>query len=381
MSSPTKLADSAGLFEICKSHFSEPVARVAAEVLYWSQHATYSFKGRRGIYKGDKELAEVIGKHPKTVGRSLLTVCASKGQLADNALFDVDYGPKPKAFWGRTRWLFLTPRGLKLIGDAIELREQKTKDKATKRSKKLQQVAADCSNQLPQNAPTLSQTNTSYKPAEVLSSASTPEKECHQVQEEKLQGGGKRLQSRWNAVCDKHKKPELVWRDQQVRRRLPDLNEVAEQINLRNLSDADVESRLTLLCCQLGPIGEEISEAFAKYNRNGLRLESFVRYGSDLFSLASQRIAKASKAEMIFSAAFNPPPLSEAQKKDAEMELQTNIRGAAVWSMRGGTDHAIESYYQIKPEVHALWKLSPEWKQAAAAECKTNENIGDLQQF
>ncbi len=105
MASEKNVADSMSLFQICRAEYPEPVARVAGEALFWSQYAVHKFKGRKAFYKEDRDLAEAIGKHPKTVGRLLLKTCTSDKSPRDAALFKVAYGPKPGAYGGRVRWL------------------------------------------------------------------------------------------------------------------------------------------------------------------------------------------------------------------------------------------------------------------------------------
>jgi hypothetical protein len=89
MAANKPLADTAALFQACRRIYSEPEARVASECLYWSQHAKSSLRGKVGFYKEDKDLADALGKHRKTVGRTLMRLCA---QEAGSALFEVDYG-------------------------------------------------------------------------------------------------------------------------------------------------------------------------------------------------------------------------------------------------------------------------------------------------
>jgi hypothetical protein len=55
-------ATSPDLFLVCRQHLSEPVARVASELLFWSQCGHNKLRGRKGFYKEDADLASVIGK-------------------------------------------------------------------------------------------------------------------------------------------------------------------------------------------------------------------------------------------------------------------------------------------------------------------------------
>src|SRR5206468_2390684 len=101
---------SSDLFQVCLQYFTEPEARVASEVLFWSQFAEHEVRGRVGFFKEDRELGEAIGKHPKSVGRTLIKLCAKLGEDNPEALFIVEHGPKPWAKSGRVRWLFRTSR-------------------------------------------------------------------------------------------------------------------------------------------------------------------------------------------------------------------------------------------------------------------------------
>ncbi len=96
------------------------LARTATELLFWCQYATHEFKGRKGIYKEDEELGKSLGIHPKTAGRHTAELCASgsKNEPGKVQLFEVAYGPKPRARSGRVRWLFIRPEGRKIIPTA-----------------------------------------------------------------------------------------------------------------------------------------------------------------------------------------------------------------------------------------------------------------------
>src|SRR5437763_5062192 len=99
------------------------LARTAAELLYWWQFAGHQLKGRKGIYKEDTELGECLGIHPKTASRHVLALCATGSNDEPRAkvqLFELAYGPKPRADSGRVRWLFIRPEGAKIIAEALE---------------------------------------------------------------------------------------------------------------------------------------------------------------------------------------------------------------------------------------------------------------------
>ena len=59
------------LFQVCRRHYSQPVASVAAEFLFWSQCGQYKLRGREGLYKEDADLVQVIGKHASSIRRAL----------------------------------------------------------------------------------------------------------------------------------------------------------------------------------------------------------------------------------------------------------------------------------------------------------------------
>ena len=42
---------SSDLFKVCRRYLKEPQARVASELLFWSQFAEHEFRGRVGFYK------------------------------------------------------------------------------------------------------------------------------------------------------------------------------------------------------------------------------------------------------------------------------------------------------------------------------------------
>jgi hypothetical protein len=50
------------LFQVGLRYFTQPVASVASELLFWSQCGHNKLRGRKGFYKEDADLASVIGK-------------------------------------------------------------------------------------------------------------------------------------------------------------------------------------------------------------------------------------------------------------------------------------------------------------------------------
>ena len=114
MNTSTKpIASDIDLFRLCREIYPERIARVASVALFWSQWAKHELRGRIGIYKTDADLADQIGRRPKTCGVNLIEVCTTSEEPA--ALFQVAYGPKAGQHAGHCRWLFLTPRGEQII--------------------------------------------------------------------------------------------------------------------------------------------------------------------------------------------------------------------------------------------------------------------------
>ena len=111
------------LFQVCRRYFSEPVARVASEVLFWSQCGRGKLRGREGFYKEDADLVKAIGKDASSIRRALTRICAKVGEDRPEALFEIAHGPKPGQRSGRVRWLFRKPRGDEMIREALLLAE------------------------------------------------------------------------------------------------------------------------------------------------------------------------------------------------------------------------------------------------------------------
>ncbi len=106
------------------------------------------------------------------------------------------------------------------------------------------------------------------------------------------QGQVNRLVQSWRKVCERSNKHDLIWRDQDLDRLSIQLAKTVADLRLHELSDADLEARLTVLCTKIADISEDMSEGFAKYNRHGLELSSFVMYGRKLMKLAAERASK-----------------------------------------------------------------------------------------
>src|SRR5438552_18729224 len=80
---PQQVATKDDLFSAALKHLKRAsLARTAAEMLFWCQYAKQECRGRKGIYKEDKELGRDLGVNPKTAGRHVRRLCAaaSNGQ-------------------------------------------------------------------------------------------------------------------------------------------------------------------------------------------------------------------------------------------------------------------------------------------------------------
>ncbi len=290
------------LFRAALNHLDRrrSVARTAAELLYWSQFAEHRFKGQVGIYKEDTELERDLGVHPKTAGRHVLELCAagskSKAGTAEGGrpkFFEVAYGPKPKARSGRVRWLFIRPEGLEVIEEALELgRLRRERIAPADRKKKFRPRGSDQSNRSPQNAPThIYHRDASNRRSGILSSSSAEKEPRDTTSKKESQAEVNRLEESWRKVCEQSNRHDLIWREQDVHRYSKELAETVAIFRLHEISDDDLEARLTILCTDLDNISDDVSEAFAKYNRHGLRLSSFVMYAPKLMKLAAEQVS------------------------------------------------------------------------------------------
>jgi hypothetical protein len=221
------------LFTAALNSLGRALARTAAELLYWSQFAKHRFKGRLGIYKEDQELGRVLGVHPKTAGRHVLALCAggpgnqAEADAGRPKLFDVEYGPQPRARSGRSRWLFVRPEGLKIIAEALELRRLRRERIApADRKKKLRPHGSDQSDRSPQNAPT--HISHKYLPGEhsgALSSSAKEKEPGDTSSKKESQAEVNRLKESWRKICEQSGRHDLVWRDQDVDRYAKELAE------------------------------------------------------------------------------------------------------------------------------------------------------------
>jgi hypothetical protein len=298
-------------FEVCLRHFPEPQARVASELLFWSQFAEHTFRGRTGFYKENRELGEKIGKHPKSVGRILRKFCALVGEDRPDALFIIDHGPKPRARSGRVRWLSRTPRGDELVIAAQKFaaerqlaaarRGRKTRGQnvAIEEHKAGLSVSAKGPDRSPQNVAThLKQKHFSDSQTDTLSSAEA-ERETESYEEKGFPEGIERFARLWKTVCEECNRPTLAWRPSEVRGWSSKLSKFIQEMGVAETPDEDVMARLRVLVRDFDSIKYQMSRAFERYNTDGLHIESFVRYSTKLWLAAEKRLEEERKASKL----------------------------------------------------------------------------------
>jgi hypothetical protein len=231
------------LFQVCRRHFSQPVASAASELLFWSQCGRHKLHGRAGFYKEDTELAEAIGKHASSVRRALAHICAKVGEDRPEALFEIAHGPKPGQRSGRVRWLFRLHRGDQMIREALLLakaRDEKRQNARTNRSKKPQLVAPDSSDRSAQNERTLyihkdssesrsESLSSKQERREKTNSESLKEKSGKELKE-KDREELTRFKTLWNTICAECKEPTLAWLQSDVDRLAGKLVEVIRHL-------------------------------------------------------------------------------------------------------------------------------------------------------
>jgi hypothetical protein len=255
------------------------VARVASEVLFWSQCGRGKLRGREGFYKEDADLVKAIGKDASSIRRALTRICAKVGEDRPEALFEIAHGPKPGRRSGRVRWLFRKPRGDELIREALLLaqaRQEKRQRSATKRSRKPQPVGRGWTHRPAQNERTLYiQMDSSESHSESLSSA---EAETESNEEKGFPEGIERFARLWKTACEECNRPTLAWRPSEVRGWSSKLSKFIQEMGVAQMSDEDIMARLRILVRDFESIKERMGRAFQQYNTDGLLIESFVRY-------------------------------------------------------------------------------------------------------
>ena len=251
-----QLALTPDLFKVCLRYYSQHVASVAASLLYWWQHAEHEFGGRTWFFKTNAELAEEFGKHPKTVQRAVLQVCATVGDDSSEALFIMSYHPKPWERAGRVRYLSVTARGEEMLAAAIELakarrpRKNREQNAVSNGHQKGRSVSSKRPHRSPQNAPShINQKNLSESHSDGLSSSLKQREKTASSKEEGFREGIEierfvRLQ---NQACHENNKPWLAWKPREVERNRAKLGEFIQEMVPPEHSDEKLLARLKLL--------------------------------------------------------------------------------------------------------------------------------------
>jgi hypothetical protein len=299
-----KRATTRDLFQVCRRHYSQPVASVAAESLFWSQCGQYKLRAREGFYKEDADLVQVLGKHASSIRRALKRICAKVGEDRPDALFEMDHGPKPGQRSGQVRWLFRMPRGDEMIREALLLaqtRQEKRQNAPTNRRTKPRSIMQDCSHRSAQNERTLYvQKDSSERPSESLSSTkkqrekTNPEtlkeksgKDLNEKDSEELT----RFKTLWNTICSECKEPTLAWLPSDVDCRAGKLVEVIRHLGIPEMPDEEVSKRLRLLCGpQSRPVFEGMGDAFSKFNPHGLAIKTFANFGPKVWRAVQEAL-------------------------------------------------------------------------------------------
>src|SRR5262245_44196943 len=296
------------LFAVCVNQhgYSEPVARVLSNVLFWSQFPQYHLRGRLGIFKTDAELARDLHKHPKTVGRLLREVCAPADIVKRGAVFSTRYAPKPGQSSGRVRWLFRTELGDEIIDEAKARakarlsRKTRKQNAATDRREMQGSAAPKRCERLPQNAATyIEQKHLSDSQTENLSS-SEAERETSNFGDE-IWEEIEKLARFWKTACEECNRPTLAWRPSEVTHWSPQLRKFIREMAVTELSDEDVMDRLRALAGDLEWLRERMGHRFMEYNSDGLLIESFVRYGTKLWLAVEKRLTEERKHKSLAS--------------------------------------------------------------------------------
>jgi DNA-binding MarR family transcriptional regulator len=245
-----------------------------------------------------------------------MKVCAKAGEDAQGALFQVEYGPKAGQDSGRCRWLFLTSKGRQLIDAA---REDRIARETAKRNRPprsggpaqdapsddiriLSSVDENGSDRSPRNTPTLltrdSALNTSFK----LSKSAREISKGFTEDKEQGEGNLNRLQELWTTACYRSNRHDLIWRETELKSFKSGLQEIASLQFIRDMPDERLLVCLTLLCRQLSSFKRDMSDAFWKFNKSGLRAQSFSKYGLELVQRADKMITANQATESMLKA-------------------------------------------------------------------------------
>ena len=320
---PKDRATTPDLVRVCRRYYTRPEAEVAAEVLYWSQFAKHKLRGadRIGFFKEDAELAETIAKDRSSIRRALASICAKPGEERPETLFIREHGPRPWERSGRVRWLFRTPRGHELISEALLLsasREGKRQKASTGRSDKTRPMSADCTERSAQNEPTLiKQNHYSESQPESLSSPRNEREKSEPELQDKNQEVEK-VATIWNEACHASGETSLVWLPTEVKRFSAGLAEIIDVMRLDELSNEELLKRFRLLCRKDSADHFGPSLPFKEYNRHGITIQSFARYGRELMRAVDAELAE--RATPRRSLKDLPLPLPSQQKKELTSE-------------------------------------------------------------
>ena len=228
------------------------------------------------------------------------------GQESRTALFYVDYGPKPGQDGGRCRWLFITPRGEQIIVSALEdraIREDAKRSRGVRREGRpettdarsgdralRQSEAAVRSHRGPQNTPTHN-TEDLLTTRSVNLSTGQREISIEDSQEGQEEEKENRILELWNVACEQCGRRDLVWRRSDMGRFADEFSELESARAIRDLSDGELLERLILLCGDLDRVFPDMSEQFCKFNKHGLKVSSFPKYGEKLLELAGTKLS------------------------------------------------------------------------------------------
>ena len=292
------------LFQVCRRCFPEWVAKVGAELLFWSQCGHNKLRGRAGFFKEDADLIKAIGKNASSIRRALSRICAKVGEDQADALFEIAHGPKPGQRSGRVRWLFRTPRGDEMIREALRLADARQRRCDTRPP-----IGAERHNQSGEIAPTgqrkmsapYNQKNSSESQSDALSS--TPERrEKTKLEflkenrkelkiEENDKRGIKKFVNHWNAICTECNEPTLAWLQTDIERLAIQLVEVIRHLGIDKLSNEELSKRLRLLCGKRSrPVFERMGDAFSEFNPHGLAITTFAKFGPKVWRVAEDAL-------------------------------------------------------------------------------------------
>jgi hypothetical protein len=322
------------LFQICRRYYSEPVARVASELLFWSQCGCNKLRGREGFFKEDADLVRDIGKHASSIRRTLSRICTKVGEDRPGALFEIAHGPRPWERSGRVRWLFRMPRGDEMIREALllaEARDQRRQNYATDRSASRGPVKRVRTHRSAQNERTLYiQKDISESHSESRSeSLSTKQERREKNQPKYLKKEDRekldRFVERWNVVCKECNEPMLAWLPSDIERLATRLIEVIHHLGIAEMPDEDLLKRLRLLCGKSSrSVFAGMGQEFSAYNPNGLVIDTFANFGPKAWRAVETELAKREKIAKL-NAPLRSLSLSPAKKPEPPLDIDREL--------------------------------------------------------